>query len=478
MPVLPVELRVALSLILNMDSRQNQQGPWTRAADLLLRSRLMAICLWKNLRQCGILAAGVFVFGGCKATREMVVEEAPVPGRDIQPAAAPDSATRSARVLQQAVMDFSDHYVSGLWLAFDEYIKNETDPAKRTNAQKWKVMLGATSMTIAGSQDPRAALLDMTVFISAGKWAVDRHWIPGVFGERAASLRVLYREMNRKIWEEAEKVLTPAQQSDLRSLIVAWEETDPPRNQLLDVRLRNLDGVVLSNFAEARSARGLMASIQRLLGKVDQSLLYGERVLFYMERVPRMLAQQSDLTIDRVAERFPIATINPDFSSLSAMAANLPQQINDALQDKEGVVGKALPEIRTSLESAERLSLTLQETFDSVNLLATKIEALPFERDDYAQAWQQTSTTLTQLNSFVNGLNQLLDSTTAAGPEGARLAQMVDERADRLLDKAFQRGLILIGVFFGGVLVSLVVARVIFRRTPPQSLPADDSIKP
>jgi len=365
-----------------------------------------------------------------------------------------DSATRSAGQLQQAVMDFSDQYVSALWLAFDEYIKNETDPVKRTNAQKWKVMLGATSMTIAGSSDPREALLDMTVFISAGKWAVDRHWIPEVFGEPAAPLRALYREMNRKIWVEAAKVLTPAQQSDLRSLITAWEETDPPRNQLLDVRLRNLDGVVLSNFAEVRSARGLRASIQHLLGKVDQSLLYGERVLFYMERVPRMLAQQSDLTIDRVA----------DFSGLSAMAANLPRQITDALQDKEGVAGKALPEIRSSLESAERLSLTLQQTFDSVNLLVTKIEALPFERDDYAQAWQQTSTALTQLTGFVTGLNQLLDGATAAGPEGTRLAHMVDERADRLLDKAFQRGLILIGVFFGGVLVSLLVARAIFRR--------------
>jgi len=435
-----------------------------------------------EIRWLAFLAAGLFFLAGCTAAGERSAGDGATPPAgqkaEAESAIKMDSATRSAGQLQQAVMDFSDHYVSALELAFDEYIENETDPVKRTNAQKWKVMLGATAMTIAGSQDPRAALLDMTVFISAGKWAVDRDWIPEVFGERAAPLRALYREMNRKIWDEAAKVLTPAQQADLRSLITAWEETDPPRNQLLDVRLRNLDGVVLSNFAEARSARGLLASIQRLLGKVDQSLLYGERVIFYMERVPRMLAQQSDLTIDRVAERFPIATINPDFSSLSAMAANLPAQINDALQDKEGFVGKALPDIRTSLESAERLSLSLQQTFDSVNLLATKIETLPFERDEYAQAWQQTSTALDQLNGFVNGLNQLLDSTTAAGPKGVQLAQMVDERADRLLDKAFQRGLVLIGVFFGGVLLSLLVARAIFRPGPKPVKPPDDSDRP
>lgn len=372
----------------------------------------------------------------------------------------------SAAQLQRTIMDFSDQYVSALWLALDEYIQNEPDAAKRTRAQRWKVMLGATSMTIAGSQDPRAGLLDMAVFISAGKWAVDRHWIPEVFGSRAASLRPLYRRMDRKIWAEVATVLSPAQQSDLRGLIKAWEESDPPRNELLDVRLRNLDGVVLSQFSEARSARGLLASIQRLLGKVDQSLLYGERVLFYMERVPRMLALQSDLTIDRVAERFPIATINPDFNSFSTMAAKFPQQIQEALQDQEGAIGRALPEIRMSIESVERMSLSLQQTFNSAQEIATKVERLPFERSDYVQALQQTSTSLTQLNGVVAGLNQMLDSGTGDEPKALQLVRVMDARADQLLDKVFQKALILIGVFFAGVLLSLFVARAIFRRTP------------
>ncbi len=361
-------------------------------------------------------------------------------------------------------MDFSDHYVSALWLAFDEYISTETDAAKRTNAQKWKVMLGSTSMTIAGSQDPRAGLLDMAVFISAGKWALDSHWIPGVFGERAAPLRAVYHEMDKKIWEEASKILTPAQQSDLQGLIAAWVATDPPRNQLLDVRLRNLEGVVLSDFAEQRSARGLMASIQRLLGKVDQSLLYGERVIFYMERVPRMLTQQSDLTIDRVAERFPIATVNPDFSALADMAASFPQHVTEALQDQEGLIHQSLPEVRKSIESAERITLSLQQTFDSVNSLATKIEALPFESDDYTQAWEQTSSTLTKLDNLVTGLNHLLEGVAAGEPRTARFAQMLDDRADVLLDKVFQRALALIAVFFAGVLICLIAARFLLHR--------------
>ncbi len=423
-----------------------------------LKSRVLHACC-RSVLLIGLVLAPL----GCAGTDSLV----DTPDPSAATAEKPEALTpghRSASQLQRTIMDFSDQYVSALWLALDEYINTETDLAKRTNAQRWKVMLGATSMTIAGSQDPRMGLLDMAVFIAAGKWALDNHWIPDVFGEQAAPLRAVYHEMNEKIWEEAAKVLTPAQISDLNSLITAWVATDPPRNQLLDVRLRNLEGVVLSDFAEQRSARGLRASLQRLWGRVDQSLLYGERMIFYMERVPRMLIQQSDLTIDRVAERFPIATINPDFSGLTDMAADLPQHITDVLQDQEGIINQSLPDIRKSFESAERLTLSLQQTFDSVNSLATKVEELPFDGNDYAQAWEQTSSTLTKLDSLITGLNQLLDGAVSGEPQAAQFAQMLDTRAESLLDKAFQRGLALIGVFFAGVLICLVAARLIFRR--------------
>jgi len=41
---------------------------------------------------------------------------------------------------------------------------------------------------------------------------------------------------------------------------------------------------------------------------------------------------------------------------------------------------------------------------------------------------------------------------------------MLDDQADQLLDKALYRGLILIGVFFAGVLICLIAARLLFRR--------------
>lgn len=376
--------------------------------------------------------------------------------------------TMSASQLQRTIMDFSDRYISALWIALDGYIQNEPDVSKQVKAQRWKVMLGSTAMTIAASRDPRSGLLDMAVFISAGKWAANRYWIPEVFGPKAEALRTVYAEMDQEIWDEVKRVLTPAQVADLRRLIQDWIATNPSRVEVLDVRLRNLDGVVLKNFSEAPSARGLLASVRRLWGSVDQSMLYGERVIFYMERMPRILALQSDLTIDRVAERFPIATINPDFSNLPELGKDWPERIEQAISKREAFVSENLPDLRASLESFERTTLSLQQSLASIQELSGRIEKLPFNPDEYAVGYERLSASLGQTQQIVDGLNRLVDSTLAPDgrPRAAQWIEAADQKAQEWLDAAFYRALILLAAFFVGALVLLVVARTLFFRRP------------
>lgn len=381
---------------------------------------------------------------------------------------ADSSQTRSLARLQQEVMDFSDRHVSAVWQALDAYIASEPDVAKQVQAQRLKIGLATASMTIAASRDPRANLLDMAVFISAGKWAVDRYWIPKVLDEKAAGLRTVYDGMYRDIWAETDRVLTTEQSADLRGFVAAWKAGNPNPREVMDVRLRNLDGVVLSNFEESASAKGLLASVRRLLGKVDQSLLYGERMMFYVERTPLVLAQQADLTVDRVAERFPIATVNPNLDQWTDLANTLPQQINEVFEAREQVVREVMPEVQASLQSFERITQSLQGTVASADSLAEKVSKLPFKQEDYAAALNGTTASLEKLNEIVLGLNRLLDEDTTGGKESHafQLARLLDERADRAMDAVFFRAAQLIAMFIGGLLLVVVVARLLFHRAP------------
>jgi len=71
--------------------------------------------------------------------------------------------------VQVQVMDFSDQYTAAINEVMDGFISTEPDPGKRVAAYYWKVRYGSAAMAIAASRDPRQSLLDMVVFISAGK---------------------------------------------------------------------------------------------------------------------------------------------------------------------------------------------------------------------------------------------------------------------------------------------------------------------
>lgn len=390
----------------------------------------------------------------------------PQPGMLLESEARQSLQTRgsdenvSSRRLQRDIMDFSDRYVAAIWNAIDTYAATEPDPAKRVAALSWKIRFGSASMSIAASSDPRSGLLDMTTFITVGRWSVKRYWVPEVFGDSAAPLNKVYSQMEKEIWKIAADVLTPDQQRALRALIVAWEEGNPQMHEVADVRLRNLDGVQLSDFDPANSARGILASLRRLLSKVDTSLLYGERVMFYMERTPRLLEQQTTLTLAQIGQAFPITTVQPDLQRLNLLVDELPIKFQAGIDHNQALIKELLPDVRATVESGERLTKSLDASAQALRDLSDKIDPSV----DYAAYLRETTTALDRLNASVAGLNQLLEKDPVTGhSKVTELTTLIDESSHNLVDKLFDRALILLAIFFGGTILVLIAHRLLSR---------------
>lgn len=376
--------------------------------------------------------------------------------------------------LQLEVMDFSDSYINGMWSEIDALLAGNTDPARRVAALAWKLRYGSASMEIATGADPRTNLLDMAIFISAGKWALDRYWIPGVFGEEAAGLRRHYRAMDRQIWSLVAETLTEEQTQLLRALIDQWIAGSPKQFEVSSLRFRNLEGVNPADFRREKSARGLLASVRRWLGEVNTSLLFGERVLFYVERTPRILNQQTDLTLAQIANDFPITRFNPDPTAITSYLDALPGRIQagldahpeafkEVLPGISGALGEARQLVTSSTElvvAGRELATTLTTSLDRLNALPAPPNSPPV---DFHAALTQTTTALNHLDSSIRGLNELLAPDKTGGSKLTALVDHMDGRADRLMDRAFERVLWVMGFFFGGVALLLVLARVLFR---------------
>ncbi|MEO6262309.1 MAG: hypothetical protein ABIP32_07315 [Chthoniobacterales bacterium] len=229
--------------------------------------------------------------------------------------------------------------------------------------------------------------------------------------------------------------------------------------------MRNLEGVRAGEFDSKTSAKGLLASVHKLIGQVDTSLLYGERMMFYMERTPRILSQQTDLTLSQIAETFPIAAIRPE--SFANLPKDWPAKLQLSIDHNQALAKELLPDVRSTMENANHLATTLNTTLQSVNDLADKSKALQtFTPADISRNLAEVNSILDHLDSTLTKVNQLLDKKNDGnGSNIVELTKALDGRVDHLMNAAFRRGLILLGVFFAGIILILIAARIIFSKT-------------
>ncbi len=324
-----------------------------------------------------LILLGIGFLGGCAAFHpESTGPDLSRPTGDGALAPLTASGPKSPARLQLEVMDFSDRYVNGMWSEIDGAFAGDPDPARRVAALSWKLRYGSASMEIASGADPRTNLLDMAVFISAGEWALDRYWVPEIFGEKGDGLRRHYREMSRLVWDLVAETLTEDQTTLLRSLVDQWIATDPKQFEVSAIRFRNLEDVNPADFRKEKSARGLMASVRRWLGEVNTSLLFGERVLFYVERTPRIINQQTDLTLAQIANDFPLTTFKPDLNIVTGYLDTLPARLQAGLDENQELFKDILPGVAGTISDARELLTSSNQLVTNSTQLVTSANEL------------------------------------------------------------------------------------------------------
>jgi hypothetical protein len=383
---------------------------------------------------------------------------------------------KSPAQLQLEVMDFSDRFVSATWSALEEMLAAETDPARRVAILTWKVRYASAAMEIGSGADPRTSLLDMAIFITAGNWALERYWIPETFGPEGARLRPVYANLEERIWQIVSAKLTREQTQLLRDLITQWIRENPPSYEISGIRFRNLEGVVAEDFRSPRDARGLLASVRSWLGEVNTSLLFGERVLFYLERTPRLLAQQTDLTLAQIADDFPITRVEPDFPALATYVETLPtrmleeftaslpwdetslpfavpdfQNLQSTLGDTRSLVAESTTLVSAGTDlvnSASGLSEQVHTLLLQVDALGGRLEASGALSQDWEPKLAEVAASLASLERTVVSLQLILATDEEGLTPASRLLEETEIQVNAAVDRIFLRALWLLGIVF------------------------------
>ena len=339
-----------------------------------------------------------------------------------------DTEASKSHLLQQEMMDFSDRFTMAVWQALDQYLRGETDPQKRSAAEHWKVLYSAASMQIAAGRDPAGSLLDMAVLTDLSEWSVARSWNPQVFGKGGEPLLEALKGMKRDLGVILDDTVTTGQRQQLNAIISDWKQRHPGALYVAGIRLNDISS---ARTGKEQKSGGLIlvADVSRAVGKVDEALQYGERAMFYLERLPRLTTMQTSLALAQAGSAPAVLSLSGSAEKAAAAITDLPEKITASISTNAATVKEMLPGIQGTVTESRKLAEAIDRTMNSSFFTNTSSGPSPWTPE-------RTVVLLGQLRDTLHEANQLSSSLGGGG---------------NLVDTIFYRALIVVGVLIAGV---------------------------
>ncbi len=388
-------------------------------------------------------------------------------------------------VLQFQVMRFVDSYVATVAQAADDFGAKIGTPEARLAALKWKLGQATAAYTDATGPSPVVNALDTLVLVTVSRMVMEDYGVEK-FGEAALPVLEVQRQQETNAWLLAHGMLKPAQEQELRDLIQEWRQKNPHQRYVGAVRFREfataLGRTPTQSSAMPTSIFSLlyldpMAGLDPTTAAIQETHQLGERAMYYTQRMPQLLSWQTEVLAFQLAEEPESRQVlsNADQLATSAeifakTAQQLPQLINDqrqaaiqqlldGLRSQETDVrqtlnagGDAAASINTAIKSLDAFVRYVSPP--NTNKTSVSTNSRPFNVLDYGTAAGQVGAAARDLNALLSTMNQ---STT----QFAQLGQQTTADANRVVDHAFRRGLILILVLLIGSVVAGLTYRIL-----------------
>ncbi|TAK95001.1 MAG: hypothetical protein EPO07_15895 [Verrucomicrobia bacterium] len=367
---------------------------------------------------------------------------------------------------------------------------------------KWKIALASETCTIASGPNAFANLLDMTIFVTVTRLALEEHWQPKVFGDSAQPMIESCRNSEAEIWRFAGTVLSPEQLAELHKAIEAWHRQNPQPESVLAARaLSFASSVAESNKGDAAkpgSVFGLLgvdplAGMDPAVREIAQTRMFAERALYVTQKSPTILRWQMELmsvntvAMPAVQQLVSNATqITTSVDTFAHVADQLPKLVNDQREAAIKQVFDGVASERTNLvaqlgsdemklrPTLAELRQTVEATTELVKSLdkfmarfpadtnppppAANTNARPFDILDYAATAKEVTLTIKELNATITSLDKAVPQIQKAG-------ETLEKTGDRLLRRFFFVALGLVAFFLAGALIAALIYRRVVGKT-------------
>lgn len=435
---------------------------------------------------------------GCRILQTAV----DVPGQTIRavtPGQKGKGAVDSVDV-QQKLLRFADEFAAQMIAGIDQ-LRRGTNAIENAQALKWKITIVTESCSIASGQNAIANLLDMTVFVTVARIALEDHWQPKVYGASAQPMLEVCRSLETNIWGLAGTLLKAEQQEELRQAIDAWRQQHPVPEKVMGARAVGFATEVArakkTDTAASDSVFGLLgldplSGLDPATREIALTRMFAERALFVTQWMPTLLRWQIELmSLNTMAmpEMQQLVTNSTQIAAsvdrFAAVAGKLPEQIRaereeilKALESQEKQLTPLVKEVRQTLAAASQMSTSLNTTITTFDALMKRFgvgetnragppdtNAEPFRIQDYGQTATHLETMARQLTELLHTLDQTLGSTNLSklAAQVGPVVQQAQTGGKEIVNYAFWKGIILVAI----VLVAALIYRFLGARLAP-----------
>jgi len=238
-----------------------------------------------------------------------------------------DSNKITATELQSEIMSFADRLLGLVGGSTKEFIlQNPTlTPVNRKLLNGQKLEVSAAAVIIAASANPEVSLLDMIILVTLSKYSVEVEILPKISGVKEDILLDAYQKLEKDIWIIAKEALSKKQEVELRELIKQWKITQQKSN-------KKTVGVAYYRFAAFAKNRRLSALEDKgepgwFLGKVSKATKELERTRVLAERVVFAAARQPMLIRWEAEQLFYELALAPEITGMLGSATDIGQAL-------------------------------------------------------------------------------------------------------------------------------------------------------
>jgi energy-converting hydrogenase Eha subunit E len=397
------------------------------------------------------------------------------------------------------MLRFADNFVTSTSGAI-ERLQRDGKPIPREESLSIKITLATDVYGLASGSNALANLVSLTVLASGARWRVQDYWLPKVYGLSAEHMLKTLETRESEIWAIAQRVLSPSMQTELRQSINEWHKTSgSPEGELEAFASTRLVSDVTQHSEKQKNS--LMPSSVFALLDIDplsgldpatreltETRLFAERALFMGQRMPIVMQWQMELLSLRAMAAPEVremitgtSQIGSAADRLSLTMEKLPSQISTEREkvllalktEKEGLTNLSRSFTQTLSEGGKMATSTQQAlgTFDGV---LTHIEKWPSDPNSPPFDIKEYATTALEINRMSQRLTETLKMlqttlnpahTEALAKQVAELSRETQTRGEALINFAFQKILMLVGLIalislFTGVLYQWLVGKI------------------